>query len=273
MNKRWSFAVRHVSRKRSVDLYWLYDRLDPMIQIKYVHTTCHLAQNSYYKISHRTQMDANWHCWWTSCLAPLLLKTNCQFLLQLWIVYVTAWVNEPVNLPQHRLARSNIQFIVQDWLQETIAIRMPTWTYHTLLPPEDQVGGDSTRESLCQQDSERDNKTTSEASSSGKLEGWGASNIARPVAAEDLASEKKVTFIQILMEEYIRKKILDIISSCRPRRSTKFSIKYWTVSVKYVVKVSPQSSIFPAQRCDLKPIYERLLVGPLDYKGSPKTLR
>ena len=36
---------------------------------------------------------------------------------------------------------------------------------------------------------------------------------------------------------------------------------YWTVHVKDVVKVSPQSSIFPAQRCDLKPILRATACG------------
>ena len=53
--------------------------------------------------------------------------------------------------------------------------------YHAIFLPQHQAGGDSKRENLCQQDSERANKTTPGTSSSG-----------RPVAREDPSSEKKV---------------------------------------------------------------------------------
>ena len=52
--------------------------------------------------------------------------------------------------------------------------------YHAVPSPEHQAGGDSKRESLCQQGFERVTKTTS-----------GASSSRRPVATEDLSSEKK----------------------------------------------------------------------------------
>ena len=77
---------------------------------------------------------------------------------------------------------------------------------HAVLPPEYQAGGESTREHLRQQNSERVNKKTPGASSSGQLETAGPSSSGRPVAMDDLSSAKKVQFHpQIDGEKYIGK--------------------------------------------------------------------
>ena len=64
--------------------------------------------------------------------------------------------------------------------------------FHAVTPPEYQAGVDSKPEHLCQQDSEKVNKTTPGASLSRQLKTPGASNSGRPVATEDMSSGKKV---------------------------------------------------------------------------------
>ena len=77
--------------------------------------------------------------------------------------------------------------------------------YHAVAPPEYRAGGDSKRENLCQQDSQRVNMTTTGTSSSRQLETAGASS-KRLVATDELSSEKRVHLHpNIDGEKYIRK--------------------------------------------------------------------
>ena len=64
--------------------------------------------------------------------------------------------------------------------------------YRAVPPPEYQAGGDSKREDLCQQDSDRVIRTTPGASSSGQLEAAGVSSSRRPVATEEPSTKKNV---------------------------------------------------------------------------------
>ena len=71
---------------------------------------------------------------------------------------------------------------------------MPTWTITQCLYQECQAGGDSRRENLCQQDSERVNKTTPGAS------------LGRPIVTEGPSCRKKVHLHpNTEREKYIRK--------------------------------------------------------------------
>ena len=103
--------------------------------------------------------------------------------------------------------------------------------------PEYEVGCDSERESLCPQDSERVNKTTPGASSSERLEhqvpgDW----LPQTICQVDSSSSSEE-----LMERSTSRNstILQRISICRARRSTNFTIKYWTVYVQIFVKILP----------------------------------
>ena len=98
--------------------------------------------------------------------------------------------------------------------------------HHAARPPEYQAGGDSKRESLCQQDSQRVTRKTT-----------GASNIGRPVATEDSSSEKKVNPNNDGKSASGRLAILQIISSRRARRFTNVKIKCRTGYVQDLVKI------------------------------------
>ena len=120
--------------------------------------------------------------------------------------------------------------------------------YHAVPPPEYQAGGDSKRENLGQQYSERVTWTTPRASSSGQLEAAGASSSGRLVATEDPSSEKKV---HLHPNDDGRNTsgssgILHTISSWR---STNFTIKYWTVHVQELVNIPP---VFKISRSTLR---------------------
>ena len=139
--------------------------------------------------------------------------------------------------PDHRLAMT----------ARKISDKNADMDYHAVRPPEYQAGGDSMRENLSQQDSERVYQTTPGASSSGQLAAAGASSSGRPVATEDLSSAKKFHLPSNTDGDSSRSgssMIPQRISGRRARRRTSY-----------------QSLRFPAQRFDLEPVYERLLVG------------
>ena len=107
----------------------------------------------------------------------IFAQSICQFHLPLGILHFSERVNVPTNLSLHRQARSQSQFISQDYAD---------MEYHAVTPPEYEAGRDSKRENLCQQDAERFNKTTPEAPSSGQLEAAGASSSGDPVSQKIL---------------------------------------------------------------------------------------
>ena len=131
-----------------------------------------------------------------------------------------------------------------DWLAQNIELgwklyigALPDFSDQHQPQPEYEVGCDSERENLCPQDSERVNKTTPGASSSERLEhqvpgDWLPQKICQ---VESSSSSKE------LMDRSTSRKstILQRISICRARRSTNFTIKYWTVDVQMLVKILP----------------------------------
>ena len=155
----------------------------------------------------------NWQCLSTSCLTPHLLKAICDFLLQLWILYFSAWANLPENPSLHRLARSWCQFITQSNHSEDINDKSADIDCHAVHPPEYWAGGDSKREDLCY------TVTTNGASSFGHLEAAGASSSGRRVATEDPSntSERKVHLQSHTDgEKYIRK-LDDLAENLEPQ--------------------------------------------------------
>ena len=68
---------------------------------------------------------------------------------------------------------------------------MPTWTITQYFHQKIKAAGDSKRENLCQQDSDRVTSRTPGASTSGQLEAAGAPISVRPVATEDSSSGEK----------------------------------------------------------------------------------
>ena len=127
-----------------------------------------------------------------------------------------------------------------------------------------ELEGDSKREDLCQQASQRVIMTTTGTSGSGQLEVAGASSSKRSVGTDFPSTENGSSSTKTLME---KKKstprkpiILRRISSRRARKRTNFTIKYWTVFVQDLFKILPIPR-FPTQRCDVEPMHERLLMG------------
>ena len=167
---------------------------------------------------------------------------------QLWIRYFPAWVNEPENPFPTSTGAKQKQIHCSAMKAREIDDENADMDYHAVPPPEYQAGGDSKRENLCQQYSERVTWTTPRASSSGQLEAAGASSSGRLVATEDPSSEKKV---HLHPNDDGRNTsgssaILHTISSWR---STNFTIKYWTVHVQELVNIPP---IFKISRSTLR---------------------
>ena len=92
------------------------------------------------------------------------------------------------------------------------------------LSPEHRAGGDSKREDLCRQDSERVTKTTPGASSSRQLGTPRASSCGRPFATEDSSSEKKVHLHPHTDGEQYIKKVDDLAKSFKPRSEEEHEI-------------------------------------------------
>ena len=130
---------------------------------------------------------------------------------------------------------------------------------HAVPPPEYQVGGDSNRENLRQQDSERVTRTTTGSSSSGQLEAAGASSSARLVATEDPSNtgERKLHLQTTTDGEKYIKKFDDPAKNFNPQSEE----EHESYNQSKMWQRSYQSSRFPAQRFDLDPIYDRLFMG------------
>ena len=205
-----------------------------------------LAVATWTQKDHSQETDG--HYKWTSSLTPHLLKAICQFLLQLWIRYFPAWINEPENPFPTSTSAKQKPVHCSAMIAREIDDENADMDYHAVPPPEYQAGGDSKRENLCQQFSERVTWTKPGASSSGQLEAAGASSSGRLVATEDPSSEKKV---HLHPNDDGRNTsgssgILHTISSWR---STNFTIKYWTVHVQELVNIPP---IFKISRSTLR---------------------
>ena len=150
----------------------------------------------------------------------------------------------PEDLSLHRRAQQRKPGHCSGLSARKISDKNADMDYHAILLPQYQAGRDSKRENLCQQDSERANKTTPGTSSS-----W------RPVAREDPSSEKKVHFHPNTDREKYMRKVDHPANKFEPHWSTIFTLRYGTVYVQDSAKRSHQSSRFPAQRCDVEPIY------------------
>ena len=126
--------------------------------------------------------------------------------------------------------------------------------YPAILLPQYQAGRDSKRENLCQQDSERANKTTPGTSSSG-----------RPVAREDPSSEKKVHIHPNTDgETYIGK--FD-----HPANKEHDFLQSGMEQYMYKIRLKDPTNLqdFPLSVAMWSRFYERLLMGfILVYKGS-----
>ena len=220
IDKGRSPTMCHVSRTLRVALDRIYDRinLDPMIQVETQHSNW---QTLLQKDHSQETNGQDWHYLWTSWLTPHLLKAICQFLLQLWNFF-PACVNVPENISLHPLARSNSQFIAQDWLREELAIRMPTWTItqnsHLNIKLEATPSVKT-----CVSNILKEVAKWPEALSSRQLNTPGASSAGRPAATEDLSCGKNI-FVRILKENSIsrRSTIPQRISS---RRAHRFMLK------------------------------------------------
>ena len=142
---------------------------------------------------------------------------------------------------------------------------------HAVLPPEYQAGGESKSEDLCQQVSERGNKTTPGASSSRQLDTPGASRSGWPTATEDLSSGKKVYLRPNTDGEMHMKMFDDPANNVKAQSEEEHEFNNQILKKKSVpisVRFLPIFK-FLAQRSDLEPIYERrLMVFNLAYRAS-----
>ena len=186
---------------------------------------------------------------------------------QLWIRYFPAWVNEPENPFPTSTSAKQKPVHCSAMIAREIDDESADMDNHAVPPPEYQAGGDSKRENLCQQYSERVTWTTPGASSSGQLEAAGASSSGRLVATEDPSSEKKVH----LHPNDDGRNTSGSSGSCTQFQAGGARILQSSIG-QYMCKswlIYHQSSRFPAQRCDLEQIYKRLLMNfILAYKGS-----
>ena len=162
-----------------------------------------------------------------------------------------------------------------DWLAQNIELgwrldigALPGFSDQHQPQPEYGVGCDSERENLCPQDSERVNKTTPGASSSERLEhqvpgDWLPQKICQV--------ERKFIFIQRTDGEKYVKKFDDLANNFNLPSEEEHEFYIQTLN-SFCAKCwsrSYQSSELFAQRCDLEPICDRLMMGfILNYKGS-----
>ena len=134
--------------------------------------------------------------------------------------------------------------------------------HHAVPPPEYQAGGDSKREDLCQQGSGRVTRATPAGSSSGQVEAAGVPSSGGPVATEkDSSSEKKVHLHPNTDgEKYIRK-FDDPAKKFKPQSEEEHEFYNQVLDRKCARfgKYPTNLQDFSAQRCDLEPIYERLV--------------
>ena len=137
----------------------------------------------------------------------------CQFLLQLWIFLFSSMIRRAGESFATSACAKQKPVHCAAMLVRTLIDKHADIDYHAVPPPEYQAGGDSKRDNLCQQDSQRITRTRS-----------GTSSSRRPVATEDPSSEEKIIFIQTLMENSTSRMltILQRTSSRRARRSTSF---------------------------------------------------
>ena len=261
--------MRQVSRTHRVNLDLLCDRisLDPMIQIKYVGTTQQLADIYTKKgIIHRRQMDTtdttgehhdSHHIYSMQLVSSFY---GCDSFLQ-------AWAHVPETLSLHRQAWNKSQFIAQDWLREHLSISMPTCG---------QSRSTSTRISSWRRlqawklvsarfwKSEPHDVRCIKLWSTGS--GW---SIKLQLLQKILQVKRKFIFIQKTDgENYISK--FDDLANFKPQSTERARISQSSIE-QFMCKIgwiSYQSSRFPAQRCDLESIYERLFMAfILAYQG------
>ena len=138
INRGRSPTMRHISRTHHVDLDWWYDRvdLDSMIQIKYVNTTQQqadiLTKGSFIRdrwtAEHTSQHHEEHHIYSKQFVTLFCGCESCIF--------------------QHEqtfrcFSKRQTETIVND--------KNAHMDHHAVFSPDCKVGGDSTREELCQQ--------------------------------------------------------------------------------------------------------------------------
>ena len=261
--------MRHVSRTHSVNLDLLCDRinLNPMIQIKYVGTTQQLADIHTKKGSFTGDR-------WTQLTQLLNIMTRTTFTqcnLSVSSTVVILFYKLSTRAGDSVAASASVKqkpvrctgLIARTVIDKYADMWTITQYFHQNIKLEATPSVKTCVSKILKEWTTRRQEHQAPVN-------WKRLEHQAPVAAEDLSSEKKVHLHPNTDGENYISKFDHPANNFKPHSTERVRISQSSIE-QFMCKIgwiSYQSSIFPAQRCDLESIYERLFMAfTLAYQG------